>query len=313
MCVPASGFSFPKAYAGLREPAFRRRPSCARRQGSRRQGLAGRCVRANLRNELRHRPRLHQRASHRVAHEIVHRGLLPETNFGPRGMHVDVDFGRGQFQKQQHNRVHRRRNDVPVRLGDCMLNQPVTDEPPVDEDENRIAVQLLNLGLGDEAVNPHLARIFWGGPFPIVLCLFPPPRRGLRESHVFESLPCGHGDQLVEGLLAKHLIDALAASRHRRRHQHGVRGRMQFKMLIGMRQGVMRDQRCDMGEFGRLRSQEFFAGGNIKEKIADGDRSSQRQSGFLHAGHSPAVDLDHSARRLVCCPGLQAKARHRGD
>ena len=121
-------------------------------------GAGGR-VGADLDRELRHRARLHQRGAHRVAHEIVHHALLAEADFGLRGMHIDVHFAAGQVEKQQHHRENRGRQDVAVGLDDGVLDQAVADQASVDEDVNRIAIQFLDFGLGDETVYAEFAEV----------------------------------------------------------------------------------------------------------------------------------------------------------
>ena len=111
--------------------------------------------------ELRRGARLHQSGAHGVADEIVHHAGLPEADFGFRGMDVDIHLAGRQFEKQQHDRIDRGRNDVAIGLGESVLDQAVANQAAVDEDENRIAIQLLDLGLRDEAVEAHLAGIGW--------------------------------------------------------------------------------------------------------------------------------------------------------
>jgi hypothetical protein len=82
----------------------------------------------------------------------------------------------------------------------------------------------------------------------------PPPRRRLRQADAFQWLHRRQRNQLVQGLAPKHLVHALAMTGHGRRHQQRIRRRVQFEMLLRMRQRVVGYQRCDVREFGRLRS-----------------------------------------------------------
>ena len=75
-------------------------------------------------------------------------------------MDIDIDLGSGQFQKQQDHRIYRRRHDVAIGLGEPVLDKAIANQAAVHKNENRIPVQLLDLGLGDEAVNSHFTRIF---------------------------------------------------------------------------------------------------------------------------------------------------------
>ena len=157
-------------------------------------------------------------------------------------MDVDIHLARRQFQKQQHHRIHRRRNDVAVGLGQSVLDEAVANQPAVDEDENRIAIQLLDFGLRNEAVKAHLAGICGSGGITFFVFVLAPPGRRLRHAHVLKWLHSRHSNQLVEGFFAEDLINAFAVARHRRGDQHGVSGGMQFEMLFGMRQSIVRDQ-----------------------------------------------------------------------
>src|SRR5579863_464971 len=169
-------------------------------------------------------------------------------------MNIDVHFRRRHFEEQQDDRVDRGWNDVAVGLGERVLDKAVANQASVDEDVNRIAVQLLDLGLRHKAVEAHLAGRSTGIPaaFIFFLWLLPPPWWGLREAYALEFLHGGDGDQLVESFFAEDLIDAFAVSRDRRGDQHGAGGRVQFEMFFGMSESVVGDERSDVGELSRL-------------------------------------------------------------
>ena len=279
-------------------------------------------MRPHLGHKLRHWTRFHQRRPHRIAHKIMQHALLPEPHLGFRRMHIHIHLGCRQLQKQQHHGIHRRRNNISIRLGQRMLNQTVANRPPVHEHENRIAVQFLNFRLRNEAVNAHLARLGRENLFSIFASFFPPPGRRLRQSHPLQRLPRSHGNQLVERFLAEYLIHALAVSRYRRRDQHGIGRRMQLEMFVGMGQRIVCDQRGNVRQLGRLRLQEFLPRRSIEEKIAHGNRRSLWQPGFFDPRNLPAVYFDHRPRvvlrhiLLILCrfrPRFQPQARHRRD
>src|SRR5580693_7215548 len=209
-------------------------------------------------------------------------------------MDVDIDLAGRQFEKQQHYRVDRGRNDVAICLSESVLDEAVANQAAVDEDENRIAIQLLDFGFRDEAVETHLAGLGWAGRIAVLIFLLflASPRRRLGQAYALARLHGCERDQLVEGLFAEDLIDALAVSRYWRGYQHGVGGGMQFKMFFGMGQRVMRYQRGDVGEFGRFGFQEFLARGGIEEEIAHCDGRALRKSGFFDARHLAAVDFE---------------------
>ena len=142
---------------------------------------------------------------------------------------------------------------------------------------------------------------------------FAAPGRRLRQADALQGLQGGNRNQLVEHFFSKHLIYPLAVTRHRRRHQHGVSGRMQLEVLVGMGQRVVGYQGRDMGQLRRFSLQEFFPRGDIKEKIAHRDAGAFRQSGFFHLENLAAVDFDHRSRGFVGRPGLQTQPRNRCD
>ena len=189
----------------------------------------------------------------------MHQRLLPEAHLGLRGMHVDVHLRPWHLQKQQHHRIHRAGQNIAIGLGDGVLHQPVADEPLVHENKDRVAVQLLDLGLRHKSVQSQLAR---RRRLVIFTAL---PRRRLRQSSVLQLSVRRHRQQLVQRLLAKDLEDALGMRGHRRRHQHGVGGRVQLKMQLGMRQRVVRHQRGHVRQLGALCLEKFFPRWNVKE------------------------------------------------
>ena len=115
------------------------------------------------------------------------------------------------------------------------------------------------------------------------------------QAYAREGLHGREWNQLVKGFLAKDLIDALAVSRHRRSYQHGIGGGMQFEMLFGMGQRIVRDQRCDVRELGGFGLEELLARGSIEEEVAHGDGRSFGQAGFFDAGDFAAIDLDNGS------------------
>src|ERR1700678_1641913 len=73
-------------------------------------------------------------------------------------MYVDIDFGGRHLDKKEDDRKHRGRQNVAIGLEDGMLNEAVANQPSIDENEYRIAVQFLNLWLRDETMQPKLAK-----------------------------------------------------------------------------------------------------------------------------------------------------------
>ena len=94
---------------------------------------------------------LHERGADGVADEVVDEAGLAEADFGLGGMDVDVDLLRGHFEEEQDDGERGGRDDVAVGLGEGVEDEAVADEAVVDEDVDGVAVELLQLGLGDEA------------------------------------------------------------------------------------------------------------------------------------------------------------------
>src|SRR6266700_3753649 len=170
-----------------------------------------------------------------------------------------------------------------------MLNEAVANQAAIDECINGIAVEFLDLRLRNEPMQPQTTGL--GGRTAVLVFFFAPPGRRLRQSDVSQWQFRRDRDQLVERLLSEYLIYAFAVAGYGRCNQHGIGGGMQLKMLIGMGQRIVRDQRSNMRQLSGFRLQEFFSSGSIKEEIADSDGCSRRKSSFFHAKNFPAIDF----------------------
>src|SRR5215831_4049633 len=84
-------------------------------------------------------------------------------------------------------------------------------------------------------------------------------------------------------------------------------------MLVRMGECVVCHQRGDVRKFRRFGFKELFPGWSIEKKVANCDRSSQRQSGFFDASNFSAVNLNDRAGRLICCAGLEPQPRDGSD
>ncbi len=94
---------------------------------------------------------LHEGGAHGIADEVVDEAGLAEADLGLRGVDIDVDLLWGHLEEEENDRVGGRRDDIAVGLGECVEDELVADEALVDEDIDGVAVELLQLGLGDEA------------------------------------------------------------------------------------------------------------------------------------------------------------------
>jgi len=78
-------------------------------------------------------------------------------------------------------------------------------------------------------------------------------------------------------------------------------------------QAVVSHQRRDVGQLGRLRAQEFPAGGHVIEEVSHGDHRAAAERGFFAAQHLAAGDLDARAGGLLGGAGFEQQARDRRD
>ena len=107
---------------------------------------------ADFSDELRYRAGLHQGRADRVAKEIVGDRLLAKADLSFRGMNIDIDFGVRHLEKKEHDGKNRRRKNVAIGLGERVLDDAVANEASINERVDGIAIELLDLRLGDEAV-----------------------------------------------------------------------------------------------------------------------------------------------------------------
>jgi hypothetical protein len=248
-----------------------------------------------------------ERVADAVADEVMHGALLAEADFGLGRMDVDVDLVRGHLEEDEDNGKRCGRDDVAIGFADRVQDEAVADEALVDEDVDGVAIELLQFGLGDEAAHAQRSGIGRGVVF-IAL-----PRRRLGQSGAVEgSLGC-HGDELVEGVAAEDLVDALGGLRDRRRDEQGVGRGVQLEMLLGMGERVMCNQCCYMRELGGFGLEEFAAGRSVEEEIADRDGGSGGKAGVFDAIDFSADDFDAGPAVFACGAGFELDAGDGGD
>ena len=193
-----------------------------------------------------------------------------------------------------------------------MQHQAVADQPPVDEDVDRIAIGLLHLRAREEAVEAKAAE---GRILGLGAAVFGNRLRRRHAGRRQKEIPLAHADlhQFVQNLAAENLVDALLHAGHGSdAEQLGGPG-AQAETLIRMRQAVVRHQRGDVRQFGLLGAQEFAARRDVVEQIAHRDHGAAAQRRLLAAQHLAAGDFDARAGRLLHGSRLQQQARDRGD
>ena len=138
------------------------------------------------------------------------------------------------------------------KLAERMLNQAITDQASIDKYINRIAIEFLYLGFGNEARARELSLAVPASSFDyrVILNIARPAMEAAAATRFAPSVRPRPMESTGRASLSENLINTLAVIAHRRRDQHGVAGRMQFEMFAGMRQRVMRHERSDMRKLG---------------------------------------------------------------
>ena len=250
---------------------------------------------------------VHERGANGVADEVVDEAALAEANLCLGGVDVDVDLLRGHLEEEQDDREGCWRDDVAIGFGEGVEDETVADEAAVDEDVDGVAVELLQLGLGDEAAEANEAGF---GLFVVGGTL---PGGWLGDTGVGEVELGGNGDEALKGFAAEYLEEALAGVEDRRCDEESLRGRVQLEVFLRVREGVVRDERGDVAELGGLATEEFAAGGGVEEEVADGDGGAGRQAGIFDAEDIAAGDLEAGADFVVGGAGVERKAGDGGD
>ncbi len=106
--------------------------------------------------------------------------------------------------------------------------------------------------------------------------------------------------EFIERLAAENLVHAVRQLFHRRAVQDFLRGRLQQKLAVGMRERVMRHERSDVAELGGFGFQKFAPRRDGIENIGHADRGSHRHARGLHAEEFAAGKFD--ARSLALLP-----------
>ena len=171
---------------------------------------------------------------HRIAREIVNELRVAESHFDFRRMNVDIHFRIRQLDEKQHDRKNAGRNNVAIRVANRVKDQPVAHQPPVDEHVDAVAIRTVNFRPRHKSRNANFRR------FLARLHLL------LGDGRAHRAFRSRNFHQFAERLPPEHLINALRQLLHWRRVQNFLRRRLEDEMRFGMREGVMRDERCDV-------------------------------------------------------------------
>jgi hypothetical protein len=218
-----------------------------------------------------------------------------------------VDFLWGHLEEEQNDRVRGGRKDVAVGLVEGVEDELVADEALVDEDVDGVSIELLQLGLGDEAGETQVAGVGWG---VVLLAL---PRRRFGQAGAREVELGGGGEHVVAGVFAEDLEEAVGGVGDRGRDEERLGCAVELDVFCGVDEGVVRDQRGDVGEFRLLGLEELAAGGGVEEEVAEGDGGADGKAGIFDADDVAAGDLYEGAGGFFGYAGLKLEAGDAGD
>ena len=253
------------------------------------------------------RPSQGQLVANGVAHKVVQPVGLAETDFRFRRVHVNVHLFRRHLDKQQHHGKGRGGEDIAIGLAHRMHEQAVAHQAAIDEAVDGVAVELLELGLGGKAGDAQPSRC------GRLVVLRPPPRRWFRQPGAGQLDFGCQREKLIQRVLAEDLKNTLCRALDRGRHQQGVGGRVQLKMLVRMSQRVMRNQRGYMSQLGIFRLEEFSPRRGIEKQVTHGERGSHRRPGVLANEQLAAGNFDARSGAFLRRPGQQLHPGDGGD
>ena len=250
---------------------------------------------------------LHERGADGVADEVVDEAGLAEADFGLGGVDVDVDLLRRHLEEEQDDGVRGGWEDVAVGLVEGVEDELVADEALVDEDVDGVAIEFLQLGLGDEAGEAEIAGIGWG------VVVFALPGRWFGEAGAGEVELGGGGEHVVAGVFAEDLEEAVRCVGYCGGDEECLCRGVEFEVFCGVGEGVVGDQRGDVGELGLLGLEEFAAGGGVEEEIADGDGGADGKAGVFDAKDVATGDFYECAGGFFGDAGFELQAGDAGD
>jgi hypothetical protein len=142
---------------------------------------------------------LDERRANGVANKVVHEAWLAEADLCLGWVDIDVDLLRRHLEVKEDDGIRSGREDVPVSLRKCMEDELIADETLIDENVNGVAIELLQLGLGDEASQAQVTGVGCN------VILFALPWWGLGKAGASEVKFGGSGEHVVAGVFAEDL------------------------------------------------------------------------------------------------------------
>ena len=178
---------------------------------------------------------LHERGANGVADEVVDEAGLAEADLGLGGMDVDVDLLRGHLEEEQDDGEGGGWEDVAIGFAERVEDELVADEALVDEDVDGVAIEFLQLGLGDETGETEVAGFGW--------CVvgFALPGRWLGEAGAGEVELGGGGEHVVAGVFAEDLEEPVGGVGYGGRYEECLRRGVEFEVFGGVGERVVGD------------------------------------------------------------------------
>ena len=249
-------------------------------------GRGGVRASAQCRGEAGGGARLDEGGADGVADEIMDEGGLTKADLGLGRVDVDVDLLRGHLEEEQDDGVAGGREDIAVGLGERVEDELVADEALIDKDVDGVAIEFLQLRLGDEAGDAEVAGV--GGDVVGVTL----PGRRLGEPGAGEVHLGGSGKHEVEGVFAEDLEEAFASVGDGGCDEQCLCCRVELEVTHGMSEGVVGDEGGDVGELGLLGLEELATGRGIEEEVADGKGRASGKAGGFDTEDVAAGDFD---------------------
>src|SRR5260370_4557348 len=191
--------------------------------------------------------------------------------------------------------------NVAIGFVDGVEDQAIAHEAAIDEDVDAIAIGTLDFRAGGGTVGG-------GGRFLLSLL-----QLGLGDGSAKGGADYRNFDQLVEGLLAEKLVDALGEALDRRAVDDLLRGRGENELLAGISKRVMGDQRGDVAQLGSFGFEELAARRNAVEKIGDTDGGACGKTGGVYPDEVATRDFHARALRLFFRARFPGQAGDGGD
>lgn len=269
----------------------------------RRCGLGGRVGR---------RVKIAQGFANGLSDEATHAGFVAEFHFAFGGVDIDVDGGGIDFEEEAADGVAAFHEGVVVAFDEGEVDASVFDGPAIDEDMLFVACGAGDAGGADESPETNLSDVDGGGFRIIVSGLKAGDEAGLEVDGDQGSVGAMElSEALSEGVVARVGVGA----RHWGELPEGALVLDEGEADVGVSESGEGEVMLDVGAFGFFAAEEFSAGGEIEEELADFDGGAVVAGGGADVLDFAAVDDDLGAFAggVVAFAGGEGEAADAGD